>query len=97
MESLANQKFLEDDLNMRVRDALPIMQARIIDRTTYFGIRTLKNPLDFWVYQELIFAQQPDVVVEKVCRSYLTFAPGAIRAHAVILFAWTSRPAQQGW
>lgn len=64
VESLANQKFLEDDLDMRVRDALPIMQARIIDRTTYFGIRTLKNPLDFWVYQELIFAQHPDVIVE---------------------------------
>ena len=49
---------------MTVRELLPLMQARIVDRTTYFGIQTLKNPLDFWVYQEIIFSVQPDVIVE---------------------------------
>ncbi len=58
------QRFLEENLEMSVRELLLLMQARIVDRTTYFGIQTLKNPLDFWVYQELISSVQPDVIVE---------------------------------
>jgi cephalosporin hydroxylase len=61
---LPGQRFLEENLEMTVRDLIPLMQARIVDRTTYFGIQTLKNPLDFWVYQEVILAVQPDVIVE---------------------------------
>lgn len=49
---------------MTVHDLIQLMQARIVDRTTYFGIQTLKNPLDFWVYQELISSVQPDAIVE---------------------------------
>ncbi len=61
---LLGQRCLEENLEMTVRELIPLMQARIVDRTTYFGIQTLKNPLDFWVYQELIFSVQPDVIVE---------------------------------
>jgi cephalosporin hydroxylase len=64
VKSLPDQKFLEDHLDMTVRDVLPIMQARAVDRTTYFGIQTIKDPIDFWIYQELIVALQPDVIVE---------------------------------
>ena len=32
--------------------------------TTYFGIKTYKNPLDFWIYQEIIFKTKPDVIIE---------------------------------
>ncbi len=32
--------------------------------TFYFGIKTLKFPLDLWIYQELIFRIKPDVIVE---------------------------------
>lgn len=49
---------------MTVHDLIQLMQARIVDRTTYFGIPALKNPLDFWIYQELISSVQPDVIVE---------------------------------
>jgi cephalosporin hydroxylase len=58
------QRFLEENLEMTVHDLVQLMQARIVDRTTYFGIQTLKNPLDFWIYQELISSVQPDVIVE---------------------------------
>jgi cephalosporin hydroxylase len=58
------QRFLEENLEMTVHDLIQLMQARIVDRTTYFGIQTLKNPLDFWIYQELISSVQPDVIVE---------------------------------
>jgi cephalosporin hydroxylase len=61
---LPGQRFLEENLEMTVHDLIQLMQARIVDRTTYFGIQTLKNPLDFWIYQELISSVQPDVIVE---------------------------------
>lgn len=56
--------YMEDWLDMPVREVLPIMQERIMTQTTYLGIQTLKSPLDFWVYQEIIFALKPDFVIE---------------------------------
>jgi cephalosporin hydroxylase len=55
---------LEQSLDMTLREILPTMQQRIVSATTYFGVQTLKNPLDFWVYQELITRVRPDVIVE---------------------------------
>ncbi len=57
-------KGIEDSLNMQLRDYLPLLQLRIMNTTHYFGIKTLKNPLDFWVYQEIIHEARPDVIVE---------------------------------
>jgi len=57
-------KNLEDNLDLPLREVLVIMQDRIMDQTTYFGIRTLKNPVDYWVYQEIIYETKPDVIVE---------------------------------
>lgn len=37
---------------------------RTLFETTYCGIPTRKNPLDMWVYQELIWKTQPDYIVE---------------------------------
>jgi len=36
----------------------------IISNAHYLGIHTEKNPLDFWVYREIIFDTMPDVIVE---------------------------------
>ncbi|MGQ0552441.1 MAG: CmcI family methyltransferase [Planctomycetota bacterium] len=55
---------MEDSLRMPLRKVLDVMQQRILGRTSYFGVQTLKNPLDFWVYQELIHKHRPDVIVE---------------------------------
>jgi cephalosporin hydroxylase len=55
---------MEDSLRMRLDDVLKRMQKRILNGTTYFGIQTLKQPLDFWVYQELIHEFRPDVIIE---------------------------------
>jgi len=57
-------KFMEDSLDLPLRQVLPIIQQRIIEHTTYFGVTALKNPLDFWIYQELIHRLKPDVIVE---------------------------------
>ena len=55
---------MEDNLNMPLGEVLRIIQDRIMSQSTYFGIRTLMSPLDFWVYQEIIFETKPDVIIE---------------------------------
>ena len=55
---------METQLDMPLSEVLGVIQQRIMTRTTYHGIPTLKSPLDFWVYQEIIHALQPDVIVE---------------------------------
>jgi cephalosporin hydroxylase len=55
---------LEDSLDLPLRQILPILQHRILTETTYFGIKTLKSPTDFWVYQEIVHETKPDVIVE---------------------------------
>lgn len=32
--------------------------------TYYFGIHTMKCPLDCWIYQEIIYKTKPDVIIE---------------------------------
>lgn len=55
---------MEEALERPLHEVLSLMQRRIMTQTTYFGIPTMKNPLDYWVYQELIFDQKPDVIIE---------------------------------
>jgi cephalosporin hydroxylase len=38
--------------------------ADAVQKTYFLGIKTLKNPLDAWVYQEIIFETKPDVIIE---------------------------------
>lgn len=55
---------MEEHLDLPLSRVLSIMQKRILSRSTYFGIKALMSPLDFWVYQEIIYASRPDVIVE---------------------------------
>jgi cephalosporin hydroxylase len=55
---------MENSLEMPVRQLLQIMQDRVMQESTYFGIKTLKSPIDFWVYQEILYKSKPDVIVE---------------------------------
>jgi len=56
--------YMEENLDMPLGRVLPIIQESIMTQTTYFGVRTLKSPMDAWIYQELIFETRPDVIVE---------------------------------
>ena len=56
--------YLEESLDLPLRQIIPILQHRILTETTYFGIKTLKSPTDFWVYQEIVHETKPDVIVE---------------------------------
>ena len=55
---------MEDNLNMPLSSVLQVIQNRVLNKTTYFGIQTLQSPNDFWVYQEILFKTKPDVLVE---------------------------------
>ncbi|MBI3943542.1 MAG: class I SAM-dependent methyltransferase [Chloroflexi bacterium] len=55
---------MEKHLDLPAAKVLQIMQDRIVHETTYFGIQTLKSPLDLWVYQEIIFETRPDYIIE---------------------------------
>jgi len=57
-------KYLEESLDLSLKEVLAIMQDRIVSRTSYFGVRAFKNPLDFWIYQEMICELKPDVIIE---------------------------------
>ncbi len=56
--------FLEESLDLPLSRVLPVLQQRIMEGSTYHGIPTLKNPLDFWIYQEILWDTRPDVVIE---------------------------------
>jgi cephalosporin hydroxylase len=55
---------MEESLNMSLSAVLQIMQHRLMTESTYFGVKALKSPTDFWVYQEIIYAHRPEVIVE---------------------------------
>jgi len=55
---------MEHSLDMPLERVLSLIQHRIMTRTTYFGIPALKNPMDAWVYQEIITETRPGVIIE---------------------------------
>lgn len=48
-------------MNRELQDAI---EKRIMHGTTFLGVPALKNPMDAWVYQEIIHELRPDVIVE---------------------------------
>lgn len=56
--------FVEASLDMPLKELLLLMGRQFKKRTMYFGIRAIKNPLDFWVYCDIICEVKPDIVVE---------------------------------
>jgi len=55
---------MEEALSKTLDEILEVIQARVVTDSTYFGIPCQRSPLDFWIYQEIIFALKPDVIVE---------------------------------
>ena len=54
----------DGELDMSLRSWAPALQRAIMDETSWMGVQTRKNPLDAWVYQEILYEVQPQVVVE---------------------------------
>jgi cephalosporin hydroxylase len=55
---------MEDGLAVPLRNILQIIGNGILGKTKYFGVWTMKSPMDSWVYQEIIYETQPDVIIE---------------------------------
>jgi cephalosporin hydroxylase len=50
---------------MTIRDWLIMHQEKIVfDECRWMGVPALKNPCDAWIYQEIVYEVQPDVIVE---------------------------------
>ncbi|MHB8139505.1 MAG: CmcI family methyltransferase [Smithellaceae bacterium] len=56
--------YMEELLDMPLRDVLSIIQEGIINKATYFGVGAQKSPMDAWVYQEILYETLPDVIIE---------------------------------
>ncbi|RZB38064.1 MAG: hypothetical protein SRB2_00410 [Desulfobacteraceae bacterium Eth-SRB2] len=55
----------QDKYRMMLRDWLIYHQKEIVfDQVTWMGIPILKNVLDAWIYQEILYEVQPHVVIE---------------------------------
>ena len=67
--------YMENMLDLPVREVLKIMQNSILFKTTYFGVPALKSPTDAWVYDELMFEIKPDIIIE----IGVNFGGGALR------------------
>jgi cephalosporin hydroxylase len=56
--------FMEESLNWPLSKVLPAIQQRIMNGSMYHGIPTLKNPFDFWIYQEILWETRPEIIIE---------------------------------
>lgn len=56
--------YMEESLSKTLGEVLEVIQKRVVTDSTYFGIPCQRSPMDFWMYQEIIFALKPDVIVE---------------------------------
>tara|TARA_A200000159_G_scaffold86540_2_gene80070 strand:- start:22121 stop:22777 length:657 start_codon:yes stop_codon:yes gene_type:complete len=75
MKEIMNDLYMEGQLDVEIAPVLQRMQNRIMKQTTYHGVITHKQPLDFWVYQEMIYELKPDVIIEiGNCRGGSTLA-----------------------
>jgi cephalosporin hydroxylase len=51
--------------SMKLKQWLIYHQKDIVfNKCSWMGVHTIKNPLDAWIYQEIIYDVQPDVIVE---------------------------------
>ncbi len=57
-------EYMEENLEMPLRDVLVLMQNRIMKESKNFGVPALMSPTDSWVYQEIIHETKPDVIIE---------------------------------
>src|SRR5262245_46948389 len=56
--------FMEECLDWPLSKVLPMLQQRIMEGSKYHGIPTLKSPLDFWIYQEILWETRPEFIIE---------------------------------
>lgn len=51
-------------LNSLTNDEMNNLHFDLFIKNEWCGIKTEKNPIDAWLYQEIIYNKQPDVIIE---------------------------------
>ena len=56
-------------MNLRIQEVENLhniwTQEKVIhQQTTFLGIKAQRNPLDAWVFQEIIYERKPDLIIE---------------------------------
>jgi cephalosporin hydroxylase len=55
---------IENALDMTLRELMEHLHHRLVFDTKYQGIGAMQSVFDFWKYQELLWFNKPDVVIE---------------------------------
>jgi cephalosporin hydroxylase len=58
-----NNLFIEKSLDLNLKSIINISLDAVL-KSTYLGIPTLKNPIDFWIYQEILYEIKPTLLIE---------------------------------
>jgi len=67
-QTLATRHEYCQRLNISLRDWLVYHHKEIVFKQSYWmGVKALKNPLDCWIYQEIIHEVKPEVIIEIGC------------------------------
>ena len=63
---LGSEQRIIDDFHKLFYDKAKIQDGLVYPHTDalYYGIHTQKNPMDLWIYQEIIHENRPELVVE---------------------------------
>jgi len=57
--------YQEDILEARLRKVMRMMHKGVTSGANHYcGIRTMRSPMDSWVYQQIIWETRPDVLIE---------------------------------
>ena len=62
---LVHEEAYRSICDMSIADWLLYHQTKIVlDQVRWMGVKTLKNPLDCWIYQEILWDVRPDIILE---------------------------------
>ncbi|MGE4290658.1 MAG: CmcI family methyltransferase [Desulfovibrio sp.] len=56
--------YIEDAHRYTAQSVMAYFHQAVLQDTFWFGVKTVKNPCDFWIYQQLIYNIRPDVILE---------------------------------
>lgn len=59
------QKDYRKKFSLTLKDWLIYHQKEIVfDKCRWMGVRAMKNPMDAWIYQEIIYEVKPEIIIE---------------------------------
>jgi len=50
--------------DLSLKWGFPLDWGNAVSKSSFMGIKTQKNPVDAWIYQEILWEKRPDVIIE---------------------------------